>query len=129
MDQLFDEMTIILKGKQSKDINIQKRKGNVETLKKQTFTPNKNNLNNRKLDECTEATSHSNVSLSLSNIIKRARTSQNLSQKQLAQRINEKLAVIIDYESGKAIPNPNILGKMERHLKVKLRGKNIGNPL
>lgn len=28
-----------------------------------------------------------------------------------------------DYESGKAIPNPQILGKLERILKVKLRGE------
>jgi len=31
--------------------------------------------------------------------------------------------VLQDYESGKAIPNPQILGKLERNLKVKLRGE------
>lgn len=45
-----------------------------------------------------------------------------MSQKDLAQKVNEKPSVIQDYESGKAIPSPQILGKLERTLKVKLRG-------
>jgi putative transcription factor len=50
-------------------------------------------------------------------------------EKQLAQTINEKPQVVNEYESGKAIPNQNVLGKMERALGIKLRGKNIGDPL
>jgi putative transcription factor len=45
-----------------------------------------------------------------------------LSQKDVAQKVNEKPSVIQDYESSKAIPNPQILGKLERALGVKLRG-------
>jgi putative transcription factor len=45
-----------------------------------------------------------------------------LSQKDAAQKISEKLSVLQDYESGKAIPNPQILAKLERVLGVKLRG-------
>jgi putative transcription factor len=45
-----------------------------------------------------------------------------LSQKDVAQKINEKPSVIQDYESGKAIPNPQVLSKLERVLGVKLRG-------
>jgi len=33
--------------------------------------------------------------------------------------------VLQDYESGKAIPNSQILGKLERNLKVKLRGESF----
>jgi hypothetical protein len=47
---------------------------------------------------------------------------KGLSQKELAQKINEKPSIIQAYESGTAIPNPQILGKLERALKVKLRG-------
>lgn len=43
-------------------------------------------------------------------------------QAQLAQQINEKPQIIQEYESGKAIPNQQILSKMERILGVKLRG-------
>jgi putative transcription factor len=51
-----------------------------------------------------------------------ARNNLKLSQKDIAQKVNEKPSVIQDYESGKAIPNPQILGKLERALGVKLRG-------
>jgi len=51
-----------------------------------------------------------------------ARLEKQLTQKDVAQRINEKPSVLQDYESGKAIPNPQILGKLERVLGVKLRG-------
>lgn len=45
-----------------------------------------------------------------------------MSQKDLAQKVNEKPSVIADYEASRAIPNPQILGKLERTLGVKLRG-------
>ena len=38
-------------------------------------------------------------------------------------QINEKPQVVNEYEQGKAIPNQQIIGKMERALGVKLRGK------
>ena len=52
-----------------------------------------------------------------------------MSQKDLAQKVNEKPSVIQDYESGRAVPNPQILSKLERNLKVKLRGSDIGKKL
>ena len=54
--------------------------------------------------------------------ISTARLELKLTQKDLAQKINEKPSVLQDYESGKAIPNVQILAKMERVLQVKLRG-------
>ena len=54
--------------------------------------------------------------------MQQARMDLKLSQKDVAQKINEKPTVLQDYESGKAIPNPQILGKLERVLGVKLRG-------
>lgn len=47
---------------------------------------------------------------------------KGFTQKDVAQKINEKPSVLQDYEAGKAIPNPQILGKLERVLGVKLRG-------
>ncbi|CCD27277.1 multiprotein-bridging factor 1 NDAI_0K00860 [Naumovozyma dairenensis CBS 421] len=61
--------------------------------------------------------------------IARIRTEKNLSQKDLATKINEKPTVINDYESARASPNQQVLGKLERALGVKLRGKDIGQPL
>lgn len=45
------------------------------------------------------------------------------------QRVNEKPQVVNDYESGRAIPNQQLIGKLERAVGVKLRGKDIGAPL
>ena len=55
--------------------------------------------------------------------IQTARMDLKLSQKDVAAKINEKPSILQDYESSKAIPNPQILGKLERVLGVKLRGK------
>jgi ribosome-binding protein aMBF1 (putative translation factor) len=57
--------------------------------------------------------------------IQDARSHKEWSQKELAQKVNEKPSVIQDYESSKAIPNAQILGKLERALGVKLRGEQL----
>ncbi|EMR10062.1 hypothetical protein PNEG_01813 [Pneumocystis murina B123] len=61
--------------------------------------------------------------------ISKARQEKNIKQSELAQKINEKVSVINDYENGKAIPNQQILAKMEKVLGVKLRGSGIGQVL
>ena len=43
-----------------------------------------------------------------------------MTQKELATAINEKPQVVAEYESGKAVPNPAIITKLERSLGVKL---------
>lgn len=42
------------------------------------------------------------------------------------QRVNEKPQVVNDYESGKAIPNQQVISKLERAVQVILRGKDMG---
>lgn len=49
-----------------------------------------------------------------------ARMAKKMTQKELGTAINEKPQVIGEYESGKAIPNPQIISKLERKLGVKL---------
>ncbi|KAJ1719958.1 multiprotein-bridging factor 1, partial [Coemansia erecta] len=69
------------------------------------------------------------VTLSVSKAIQKGRQDKSLSQKELAQKINEKDTVIRDYEAGKAVPSQQVLSRLERVLEVKLRGTNIGDPL
>ena len=76
-----------------------------------------------KLDDASDSQKIATVSLSLQKRIQQARTAKGMTQKELATRINEKPGVINEYECGKAIPNNQILGKMERILGTKLRGK------
>jgi putative transcription factor len=61
--------------------------------------------------------------------ISAGRSAKGLTQKELATKVNEKPQVVNDFEGGRAVPNQQVLGKLERALGVKLRGANIGEPL
>ena len=74
----------------------------------------------RKLEEDTESTVHATVDRNLSQAIQQARLAKKLTQKELATAIMEKATVIQEYESGRAIPNPTILSKLDRALGVHL---------
>eukprot|EP01006_Ploeotia_vitrea_P032740 TRINITY_DN64901_c1_g1_i2.p1 TRINITY_DN64901_c1_g1~~TRINITY_DN64901_c1_g1_i2.p1 ORF type:complete len:173 (-),score=22.96 TRINITY_DN64901_c1_g1_i2:128-646(-) len=83
----------------------------------------------RKLEE-SETTKHNQVCFEVARAIQQGRQNKgNMTQKELAQAINERPAVVAEYESRKAIPNQTILSKMERALGIKLRGKSIGEDL
>ncbi|KAF3674918.1 Endothelial differentiation-related factor 1 -like protein [Capsicum annuum] len=115
--------------KDEKTVNASRRAGaEIETVRKATAGSNKaasssTSLNTRKLDEDTENLSHQKVPTELKKAIMQARQDKKLTQSQLAQLINEKPQIIQEYESGKAIPNQQIISKLERALGVKLRGK------
>ena len=90
-----------------------------------------------KLDRENEVAPPSTVSMELGKVLQRARqefkdstgTPKPMSQGDLAKAINQHSKVVQEYENMKAVPNPQVLGQMERILKVKLRGKDIGQPL
>ncbi|XP_068831524.1 endothelial differentiation-related factor 1 isoform X2 [Capricornis sumatraensis] len=92
----------------------QRRGEDVETSKKWAAGQNKQHSvtkNTAKLDRETEELHHDRVPL------------------EVGKKINEKPQVIADYESGRAIPNNQVLGKIERAIGLKLRGKDIGKPI
>lgn len=136
----WDEVTYIRK-KQPKAsqlrsqqaINSAQRQGiEIETTKKFAGGQNKNftaTKNTAKLDRETEELHHEHVTLDVCKLIQQARQAKGFSQKELATKINEKQQVVNEYESGKAIPNNQVMGKLERALGVKLRGKDKGQPL
>merc|ERR1719276_87159 len=76
-------------------------------------------MNARKLEDSDEL-KHSTVDKSLSKAIMQARMAKKMTQKDLATAINEKPQVVAQYESGKAIPNPQVISKIERKLACKL---------
>lgn len=61
------------------------------------------------------------ISLSFGKRLMQARNAKGITQKDLAQMINEKSGVINEYENGRAVPNPNIINKLEKALGTKLR--------
>eukprot|EP00174_Griffithsia_okiensis_P000787 GO256345.1.p1 GENE.GO256345.1~~GO256345.1.p1 ORF type:complete len:135 (+),score=11.87 GO256345.1:123-527(+) len=92
------------------------------TEKKYTAGTNarKVDANMAKLDAESENLSHKKVGLGLGKAIQQARSAKKMTQAALAQAINEKPAVINQYENGKAIPNGQLISKIERALGAKL---------
>jgi putative transcription factor len=75
----------------------------------------------QKLDQ-TELGTHEKVSLSLAKTIQQARIGKGFkTQKDLANAIGVPANIINSYESGKAIPDNQILQKLRRVLGVKLK--------
>lgn len=85
--------------------------------------------NTAKLDRETEELKHKSIDGNVARYIQQGRQGKGLSQKDLATKINEKPQIVNDYEAGRGIPNNIVLGKMERVLGIKLRGKDIGQPI
>lgn len=114
-------------------VNAARRRGdNVNTEQRYGAASNKQHqtsLNTLRLDEETEELKHDKVSLNVGKLIMQARQAKQMTQKDLATKICEKPQVVNEYESGKAVPNQAIMGKLERALDTKLRGKDKGQPL
>jgi putative transcription factor len=110
-------------------VAAQKMAGVMTTEKKFDAAQNKSahsgsGAGMKKLEESTEEFKHNTVSQDLSKAISQARLAKKMTQKDLATAINEKPQIIQEYESGKAIPNPQILNKLDRALGIHLpRGK------
>ncbi|XP_075912274.1 endothelial differentiation-related factor 1 isoform X2 [Petromyzon marinus] len=139
-DNDWDTVTVLRKrgsttaqSKSKAAVTTAMRKGeDVETSKKWSAGQNRQHVTHRntaKLDRETEELHHDRVPHEVGKIIQKGRQDKGLTQKDLATRINEKPNVITDYESGKAIPNNQILGKIERIIGLKLRGKELGEPM
>jgi len=117
------------------EVNAARRAGAVvATERKTTGAQNKAHVGPdhqriAKVDRENEIAPPPKVDISVGRAIQQSRMDLGLTQKDLAQRINEKPQVVNEYESGKAIPNQQVLGKIERVLAIRLRGKNIGEPL
>lgn len=85
--------------------------------------------NTAKLDRETEELKHDKVPLDIGKLIMQGRQSKGWSQKDLATKVCEKPQIVNDYEAGRGIPNQVVLGKIERAIGIKLRGKDLGQPL
>lgn len=119
--------------KSKQAINAAQRRGqDVETSKKFSAATNRQHSSAKDtaaLDRETEELHHERISLDVGRLIQIGRQNKELTQKELATKVNEKPQVIQDYESGRAIPNNQVLGKIERAVGIKLRGKDKGQPL
>lgn len=116
------------------EINAAKRSGNLLSVDKK-YGAGGNRVGSSegqrltKIDRENEVAPPAKVSMDVGKAIQRGRQEKKLTQKDLATRVNEKPNVINDYEAGRAVPNQQLLGKIERVIGLKLRGKDIGSPL
>lgn len=121
----FKQKTAGLSSAQS--ITAAKMAGIAVTEKKHGAAENKaaaSGASLAKLENSTEAFAHASVNKDLSKAITQARLAKKMTQAQLAQAINERAQVIQQYECGSAIPNPQVLTKLDRALGIHLpRGK------
>ena len=120
---------VVFKKRAPRSANEAKARG-VKVTKERATTKNeafKNTLNARKVEN--EEVVIKKIDLNLSKLIQKARFDAKISQKGLAEKLNLQLSVIQGYESGKVIPNKNLLYKMGKILNIHLTGKNVGNPI
>ncbi len=102
------------------------RRGAAQNVQKQTGT----GLNTKVLDENTDGGHIETVSKSTSQAIRDGRLAMGgMTQKALAVKVNIQTNVLADYESGKAIPNQEVLNKLEKVLGIYLRGVKCGKPI
>lgn len=85
--------------------------------------------NAKKLDEDNDTLKIKKVDPQLRVRIQKARQELNWTQQDLAQKISERVTVVNEYESGKAIPEERIIVKMEKALCMHLRGAKAGEPM
>lgn len=103
-----------------KDVVIKRKKTKSTNLVKSTQIKQKNpNSVNIKLE--TEDIPLKTISSELSQQIQKARLDKNMTQKQLAVAINEKVNIIQSYENGTAQPKYQIINKLSKVLGVSLK--------
>lgn len=139
-DSDWDTVTVLRKKPQKASqlkteqaVNQARRQGaQVETSTKYGAATNKQHgtsMNTAKLDRETEELKHDRITVDVGRLIQQGRQGKNWTQKDLATYINEKPQVIQEYEQGKAVPNQNVLGKIERAIGLRLQGKDKGLPM
>lgn len=134
----WDSVTVISKSRPARGTANEKtalrqaqRSGNLETRQKMFAGTNVkgNTAHHAKLDRETEELKHKSVGMGVGKLIQQGRNQKGMTQKELATKICEKPQVINEYELGKCIPNNQIMGKIERAIGIKLRGKEKGQPI
>jgi putative transcription factor len=95
-------------------VNLDKYKKEKKNTKDNTTKGPSNSLDKTDIDTFK----NKKIDEKLSVKIRNARNSKNMTQKDLAQKINVKPAIINEYESGKAIPNPKTLNNIKKILGI-----------
>ena len=103
--------------KTNKFIEQQKKKENINKEKKNNFNENfsKENKINKKIEN--GEMKHEKMDVSFGKNLQKLRLSKNLTQKDLANKLNIPVKTINDIESGKAKHNGQLMNKINRYFK------------
>lgn len=85
--------------------------------------------NAKKIAEDSETLGVKKVDPQLRVRIQKARQELNWTQQDLAQKMNERVSVVTDYESGRAVQEERVIVKFEKALGQHLRGAKAGEPM
>lgn len=92
--------------------------GQIESIPKSQHTAP---ANARRLDDNeVESFRHATIPTEFKLALQKARQAKNLTQAQLAQQLNVQVSVVNSYESGKAVPDAQIIQKLNRALGITL---------
>ena len=107
-------------GLSGKSLSAARASGAAVSTEARSGAARSNSAHLAKLEDSDDVYKHTTVDKSLSKAITQARMAKKMTQAQLAQAINERPQIVGEYESGKAIPNPGILNKLDRALGIHL---------
>ena len=116
---------------ESQAARIAQSGGAVEVNKKMGGANKKHDLGQRAkhLDDDHDTLKVKTVTHSVKVNIQKGRQAKNWTQKDLATQIGERVTVVAEYESGKAVPDERVLNRMEKALNMHLRGVKAGQAL
>tara|TARA_B100000787_G_C16184073_1_gene293558 strand:- start:1138 stop:1494 length:357 start_codon:yes stop_codon:yes gene_type:complete len=117
MDEIWNTHTLLVNKNLIKENKKRDLKENGTIIKKQTHS------SNLKLDTHEESFSHTTVTKKISDLIREGRCKKGLKQKELAGKLNVPIKTIVMYENGSIVPDNTLMGKIERVLNIKIRGK------
>ena len=111
-----------------KDIENAKRKGLVESVKKTDLYNSRTTSVNSKLietliDDPNNEFHQKIIDNKTAINIQKVRVALGMTQKDLAFKINEKVNIVNEYETGTCIPDNNVTLKLERVLGIKITSK------
>jgi putative transcription factor len=116
MEDIWNTHTVLVNKQLIKENKKKALKENGEIIKKTKRE------NTSKLDSHEESFTHKKINKKISDIIREGRCKKGMKQKDLAGKLNIANKTIIMYENGSAIPDNNLMGKIERILNIKIRG-------
>ena len=98
-----------------------KSKEQVEKEKKSKIKLSDETLRLNKIDSSDRDEKHKKIEFKHSQLIQKARLIKKMTQKQLAQKLYIDINLISQYESGKIVPNRQILNKLAKELNISFK--------